>query len=452
MRFFIPLQGKQKSETMGPDHGGEVWDCGHGVIDYSSNINPLGPSRLALKTLESWKLECYPPPNPVKLKKALARHVGVSQENITLGNGSMELIKDFCTVFLKKTDSTVVLEPAFSEYARYARLYGKSVKRTLPKMGFEHSIKGIIKSLDRDTRLLFLGRPNNPTGWTIPDRDLKEVLDFTRDRDVLVFLDEAFIDFTHLNSFGKEVGGYENLFVLRSFTKFFALPGLRIGYGIGERQVIERLEEIKPPWNINVFAHDAALASLKDRPYMERTKKLVERERAFLVKGIRELGITVYPSSVNFLLLRYNWNSRDVKEELLKEGLLVRDCSNFHGLDTRFIRVSVKKRKDNQSLIDALKKQVEKGVKKGVECAYYPCHFEGQDCTYCFCPFYPCGDRVRGRFIIGRKGKKVWTCKDCSDVHRPAVVKRVKALLKGTKKELDFEKRLAIKKTVLWLL
>ncbi len=211
--------------------------------------------------------------------------------------------------------------------------------------------------------------------------------------------------------------------------------------------IIEKLEKIRPPWNINIFAHDAALSSIRDNSYIERTKRLIEKERLFLATEISNLGVQVYESNANFLLLRFNWNSREVKEELLKEGLLIRDCSNFFGLDTRFIRVSVRGRKDNQLLIKALKKQTQSGVKKGKECKYFPCHFEGQDCTYCFCPFYPCDDKELGHFIEGGKGKPVWSCKDCHWIHEPETVRRIQKILGDDDiYRLSRKRRLEIKK------
>jgi histidinol-phosphate aminotransferase len=432
---------------MNPVHGGEVW--GHGVIpiDFSANINPLGPSKQAIQSLEKWKVEHYPPVYSFELKAEIAEFVGVGEENITVGNGSIDLVKDFCGIFVKKSDTVLIAGPTFSEYERFSKVYGGRARYVLPALEFEHSPDEIIDSVDESTKIIFICRPNNPTGGAMRKEDLMEVIEFARDKEILLFIDEVFIEFSKLESLASKVQKWENLFVLRSFTKFFALPGLRIGYGVSNPGIIEKFEEIRSPWNVNIFANDAALASLRDAPYMERTKKFVEKERRFLATEISKLGVKVYESNANFLLLRFNWNSREVKEELLKEGLLIRDCSNFFGLDTRFIRISIRGRKDNQLLIKALKKQTNLGVKKGRECEYYPCHFDGQDCTYCFCPFYPCDDEELGRFILGKKGRKVWTCKDCLWIHEPETVQKILTILEGEKiEELDRKRRLEIKK------
>ncbi len=430
-------------ETMSPDHGGDIWNRGKIPIDFSANINPLGPSKKALNELHGWKVGVYPPADNQRLRTEIARHLGTGPDNITIGNGSMELIKEFCSLTLSPSDNTVIIEPTFSEYARFSCVYGKGSHPVLPQKGFEPTADEIKESVDSDTRIIFICRPNNPTGTAMRQNELDEILQFAAGKDIFVFLDEAFIEFSDLKSYSTRVNEFRNLFVLRSFTKFYALPGVRIGYGIGNPELISRLEAARPPWNINIFAHDMALASLGDTDYVKQTRTLVEREKKYLVRELKKAGITVYPSKANFLLLKYNWNSRDVKKDLLNKGLLIRDCSSFHGLDTRFIRLCIRERSDNMLLVRALKKHAEMGVKKGRECPYYPCHFEGQDCHFCFCLFYPCGDESRGRMVIGKKGLEVWSCKECNAIHIPETARRVRsALEKEDADKLDIDKLL----------
>jgi threonine-phosphate decarboxylase len=410
---------------MNPTHGGEVWNYGELLIDFSSNINPLGPSKAVQKELQPWKIGHYPPSDSKDLRVETANYLGVNVDNIILGNGSVELIKDFCSIFLEKKDSVVIAEPTFSEYERYARIFGGDLNFILPQRDFKLTSTDVINGITEDTKAIFLCRPNNPTGEAIPTADVRRLLEFSMERGIFVFLDEAFIEFSSLESFALLVNIFNNLFVLRSFTKFFAIPGLRVGYGVGNPNLISKLDMIRTPWNVNIFAQDAAIASLKDKKYSKRTKKFVEKEKIFLTRKIRELGIKVYDSKANFLLLRHEWNSRELKKALLREGLLVRDCSEFHGLDTRYIRIGIRQRGENQRLIEALKKHIIRDVKKGADCKYYPCHFSGMDCTFCFCPFYPCLDEKRGSFIVGKRGTKVWTCKECAEIHDPKKVKLI---------------------------
>lgn len=433
-------------------HGGEIWEYNRELVDFSANINPLGPSEKALEAIDSGKIVHYPPQDPVRLKEAVARYVGVEAGNIAVGNGSIELIRDFCSLFLRRGQRAAILQPTFSEYRRYGEIYGDSALDIYPSKAFEHSAADVVEAIreDEDVRVLFLCRPNNPTGWAMEERDLEGLIAFCLERGIYLFLDEVFIEFTGLKSYAELVNDYENLFVLRSFTKFFALPGLRVGYGVASPAIIERLSSIRPPWSINILAHDAAIASLEDREYMERTRGLVERERSYLASAIANLGVRVYPSEANFLLLKHSWNSKKVKESLLREGLLIRDCSTFPGLDTRFIRVSVRRREENERLLEALEKEAAKAPERGPECSYYPCHFEGQDCTFCFCPFYPCGDEKRGKLIVGKRGREVWSCKGCVDVHRKDVVARIQEALGGREPDdLNRKERLAIKEAVL---
>jgi histidinol-phosphate aminotransferase len=435
---------------MNPTHGGEVWDYGLKPIDFSSNSNPLGPSREALKALQSWKVEYYPPPYCPELKAEIARYIGVKEKNISVGNGSMELIKDFCCTFLGKSDSTVIPEPTFSEYERYSRVFGRAAKQVLPEVEFKHSAMEIIRAIGHDTKMIFLCRPNNPTGAAMPEEEVMEVLELAQREGIMVFLDEAFIEFSKLNSFAHLVDDYSNLFVLRSFTKFFAIPGLRVGYGVGSPEIIKRLEEIKAPWTVNTFAHDAAIASLRDNAFIKRSRRFILKEKKSLEREIKKLGVNVFESEANFLLMRHNWNSKEVKKELLEEGLLIRDCSSFYGLDARFIRVCVRTRKDNKRMTEALGKQAFIGVKKGVDCSYFPCHFQGQDCTFCYCPLYPCGDEKLGRLIVGKKGKNVWTCKDCGWIHEPMNVEKIHTILGDMRiEDLDEKMRRKIKDAVI---
>jgi len=400
-------------------------------LDFSSNINPLGPSDRVLGCLDKKKIEHYPPAYSPLLRKKIAGYLNVNVENITVGNGSAELIKDFCSTFLSREKSAVVLEPTFAEYSRFAKIYGKNVTHILPNTEFCFTNEDVLKTLNTDNGLIFICRPNNPTGHSIPENDLDTIIEHAKKDNILVFLDEAFIEFSNIKSYTDRVNEFKNLFVLRSFTKFYAIPGLRAGYGVGSKEIISKLENQRVPWNVNTIAQDAAILSLSDKDYQLKTKNLISSEKEFLKKGIEELGIKVYDSKVNFLLLRHCWKSKNLKKRLLMEGLLIRDCSTFKGLDERYVRVSVRTRDDNKKLINSLDKALKEGIDKGENCYYYPCHFKGQDCTFCFCLFYPCMDKILGKMITGRHENKIWTCKNCNKIHTPRIVEALVEELKG---------------------
>ncbi|MFV2041036.1 MAG: histidinol-phosphate transaminase, partial [Candidatus Hydrothermarchaeales archaeon] len=212
---------------MKPVHGGDFWDHDLDTVDFSANINPLGPSKRALKAIEKWKIEFYPPPYSPELKVEIAGYVGVGEDNITVGNGSIELVKDFCSVFVKKSDTALIAGPTFSEYERFFTVYGGRARYVLASDDncFQHSAEDIIGAADLTTRIIFICRPNNPTGSVLAEEGLTQVLEFAQERNIYIFLDEAFIEFSRGRSLVQWVNGWNNLFVLRSFTKFYALPG-----------------------------------------------------------------------------------------------------------------------------------------------------------------------------------------------------------------------------------
>jgi histidinol-phosphate/aromatic aminotransferase/cobyric acid decarboxylase-like protein len=191
---------------------------------------------------------------------------------------------------------------------------------------------------------------------------LVKILDETFKTETLIFLDESYIEFTtdrNLNSVSNLIEKYPNLFVLRSFTKVFGLAGLRIGYGLACEDIINILVKVKLPWNVNILAQIAAITALKHhKSYLEKTCRLVKREKDFLFKNLLKIrGFRVYPSDANFLLVNVQnsgLTSTKLREKLLEYGILVRDCSNFKGLGNGYIRVSIKKRKENKRLLEAL--------------------------------------------------------------------------------------------------
>jgi threonine-phosphate decarboxylase len=289
------------------------------------------------------------------LKEALAGYLGVREENITLGNGSTELIKNFCQVFLQRGDRVIIPSPTFSEYEVLSRLMGARVKHVCAR-DLEICPGKIIKEIDDKTKAVFLCSPNNPTGRTI--EGIEEILQASLKKEAFVFLDEAYIEFTGSQGYCKRVGEFENLFVLRSMTKFFSLPGLRVGYGVGDSELVHYLEKVRIPWNVNSLAQAAAIASLGDVEFIEESRRVVKKEREFLRGEIRNLGLKVYGSEANFLLVnlrRKGLKAKDVREKLLRKGLLIRDCSSFTGLDEYFIRVCVRRRGENLRLTRELR-------------------------------------------------------------------------------------------------
>lgn len=336
-----------------PAHGGDVWS--HEVkIDFSSNVNPLGPPRGVKEALTRAieDLHHYPDIDAAELKAAISKYAGAGPENITLGNGSTELIKNFCELFVSG-GNVVVPIPTFSEYEYFARLYGAEL-RCVPL-----DIKKIIDAIDKDTGAVFLCNPNNPTGTLFDEGEVEAVIEASRNASALVLLDEAYIEFSEGESFASRAREFENLLVLRSLTKFFSLAGLRIGYAVATKDLIDGMELARVPWNVNTPAQAAGVESLKDTKFIETSIEFIKKEREFLFSELSGF-LKVEKSHANFFLidLEGKIKSRELKEKLLKKGILIRDCSTFSGLDDNFIRVCIRRHDENLKLIEELKRLI----------------------------------------------------------------------------------------------
>ena len=213
----------------------------------------------------------------------------------------------------------------------------------------------IFRELADGVDLLFLANPNNPTGSRVKPELLEKIIAFCRDNGITVVLDECFIEFTdgwEARTFFKRTGEFKNLIVVRAFTKIFAIPGVRLGYLVCENKAVkERIKDQLPEWNLSVFAQRAGAAAAGEEDYRRKTVTFLKEERSYLVTQLEKLGIRVFPGEANFLLL---YSELPLYEELLKQGILIRDCSNFRGLKTGYYRIAVKTRGENDRLLRAL--------------------------------------------------------------------------------------------------
>jgi threonine-phosphate decarboxylase len=354
-------------------HGGDVWKVAErskagikGILDFSADVNPLGPSRLVVETIYEnvWKLPFYPDPDCAELKGALTRYIGgIGTDNLIIGNGSTELIYLFCEVFMERGDlAALIPEPTFGEYENAVkRAGGKPVYVNLGR-DFKFDVNSILEKMTPSVKAVFLCNPNNPTGILTSREDLLEIIEIAAEGNLLVFIDEAFIEFVDEKksySLARDVKNYENLFVLRSLTKAFGLAGLRVGYGVACEGLIEVLSKGKPPWNVSCLAQDAAIAALGDKEHLKRTQELINHEREFLLSELKRIkGLKVFPTDANFILIdirQLGITAAQLKERMLLYGLLLRDCSSFRGLDEYYVRVSVRTREENERLLMSLK-------------------------------------------------------------------------------------------------
>ncbi|MEW6417349.1 MAG: threonine-phosphate decarboxylase CobD [Nitrospirota bacterium] len=337
-------------------HGGNIYEIKRRykkeVIDFSANINPLGLTEdIRREFIKCYKLILhYPDPEAEDLIRQIAGHWGIDEENILIGNGSTEFIYLIAHTF--KPKRALIPAPTFSEYERASSIIG--CKIIFSKLAEDDSFR--LKTVDPNFDISFICNPNNPTGnMLIKDRrfDL---------RSSLIVIDEAFMDFLpdeKRHTFIPEAVKDKRFIVLRSFTKFFALPGLRIGYLIAHKDLIKRLKQLQPPWTVNSIAQYLAKILLNDKDYIEKSRKLINEGREFLFNELATpKGLKLYPSVANFLLVKVidsRLDSSILTGRLIQKGILIRNCSNFRGLNSRYFRVAVRSHKEKIKLISALR-------------------------------------------------------------------------------------------------
>ena len=353
-------------------HGGEVWDIAKenglsvdDLLDFSSSINPLGPSPRALEGIKNClnQLPLYPDSNSTALREAIACHFGdIDKDNVIVGNGSTELIYLFADVFLRNGDVALVAAPSFGEYATAVVKSGGKPRQVKLGRDFQVEPNAFVKEM-AGARAVFLCNPNNPTSMLIPHDGLMEIVEKALDEDVVVFVDEDFIEFVEdekTHSLVNATGKLPNVFVLRTFTKFYGLTGLRVGYGIADEETIEVFSRAKMPWNVNSLAQAAAVAALADEDHSKRTLEVIKAEKKFLSRELARINrFKVIPADTNFILINVRESgltAPELRMKMIKHGILVRDCSSFAGLDGFHVRVAVKTRRENQKLLDAFRK------------------------------------------------------------------------------------------------
>jgi threonine-phosphate decarboxylase len=336
------------------------------VLEFSGPINFLGPSPKAVEAVKRCAklIKFYPDPNPVEFKAEIAKYVGhgVEEENVVLGSGSIELIYAI-TEILPRGFKALIPVPSFSEYEKAAlRVGGEPVFVQLPQ-NFALETEKIKKAVTAETKILCVCNPHSPSGTLYSKETVLELARFCNKKDVIFSIDENYIEFaekgqdTTLAGMIKE---FENLFVIRSVTKFYGMAGIRLGYGIAAPSLVDKLETVKLPWSINSLASYATLAAFNDTEFIENTKKTIAKERAQLTKSLNEIeGLHVYPSVTNFVLVKITnrkITSTVLKEALAKEHMLIRDCCTFMGLDDSYFRITVRSAKDNQKLVQTIKR------------------------------------------------------------------------------------------------
>jgi threonine-phosphate decarboxylase len=351
-----------------PPHGGDVYHLARtlgldltDLLDFSASINPLGfPPGLYAATQEALKeIIHYPDRRCLALRQELAAYHGLAPEHILVGNGSTELI--YLVARVLKPRRGLIVTPAFSEYERALSVAGAPLAFHATTEADNFTLHEALEAEAGD--LVFLGHPASPSGVLL-DQEL--FLDTAARLDAFgayLLLDEAFIDFVEEASFKSHLSHFPRLLILRSFTKFFGIPGMRLGFLLGAPELLARLYEVQEPWSVNTMAQVMGRACLADRDYMARTRALIVQEREFLLEGLAALpGLTPFPSAVNYLLVKLNRpgaTAAGLQQQMLCQRLVIRDASNFRGLDGRFFRIAVRSRSENERLLQALQECLE---------------------------------------------------------------------------------------------
>ena len=336
-------------------HGGAAYEAGV-LLDLSANTNPLGTPPAVLEAVRTAldRVRDYPDPYCRDLVSAIAAHEGVEPGRILCGNGAAELIYAYAEAARPKT--AVETAPTFSEYAEGLARQGCRVDRyPLREENDFLPDEGILSFLEeKQPEAVFLCTPNNPTGRLFPPALMDRVIALCRSMDARLFVDECFLDLSEGGeSLRSRLEEWPGLFLLKAFTKSYGMAGLRLGYCLtADGDLLERMSACSQPWNVSVPAQAAGIAALGQQEFLARANAVIRAERPRLKAGLEELGCRVCPSEANYLLFR---GPADLGEKLLKRGIALRSCANYHGLGPGWFRTAVRTREENDRLLAAVK-------------------------------------------------------------------------------------------------
>jgi threonine-phosphate decarboxylase len=353
-------------------HGGDVWrvseDLGVSaseILDFSANINPRGLPPAAYDCLirnaaNRQLLSFYPDPSGSRLRRALSRHLSCAPEAIVVGPGAESLIVPILR-YLRPRRALIPI-PAFSEYRRVCALENvefvpfplvRAERFRTPVDRFCENIK--ISKCD----LVFINNPHNPSGSVLNQQDIRNIIDTATLLGVPLILDEAFVDYLPHVSVVSEAAARSGVIVIRSLTKFYGCPALRVGYAVAHPESIQRIQELLPTWPITQIAMDSLAEAVADTEYAKASLLENEKERKLLSEGLSALGMEVFPSAANYLFLELQAGmptASELRSRLIaRHKILIRNCDSYEGLDAgRYVRVAVRSRAENERLVNAL--------------------------------------------------------------------------------------------------
>ena len=342
-------------------HGGDIYTERNvsRIVDFSANINPLGlPSSVKQAIIDNIdKYSNYPDPLCRELRKAIAKNEYVDFNNVFCGNGAADII--FKISLALKPQKALLFSPTFAEYEESLKVAGCSIKyyELLEKNKF-HIQDDVCDYITSDLDIMFLCNPNNPTGVPLENAKVLKILEKCKENNVVLVVDECFVDFLEDEdkySVSRFIEKYDNLIILKAFTKIYAMAGLRLGYMITSNiDIIDKISRIGQPWSVSTVAAKCGIAALNEVCYITKSKRYIKKNREYLMSELRKLNFKVFDSKANYIFFKSK--NRNLKAELEDYGILIRSCSNYRNLDDRYFRIAVKSTEDNKYFISTLKK------------------------------------------------------------------------------------------------
>jgi histidinol-phosphate aminotransferase len=328
------------------------------LIDLSTNVHAYGPPASIAATLARVSLEHYPDANAATMREAMARQLGVEPEQVVAGNGSVELIYLLAHAYLDPGDRALIIGPTFSEYASAIRFCGAEPVeyRAAEEHGFRPDLAAILDLIQtRRPKLIFCCNPNNPTGHVLGEAEVRMLMEAAATVGGLLVLDEAYLPLADYGVFTwSSVDLLESgpVVLLRSVTKDYAVPGLRLGYALAPVEVGQMLNAVRLPWGVNAFAEAVGRTLLTETAYLDNCRARLAHDKAYLLDSLSRINASYLPSTTNFCLIRVGGTAAACREALLRYGVIVRDCTSF-GLPG-YIRVSVHSRRATDRLMRGL--------------------------------------------------------------------------------------------------
>ena len=352
---ITPYQPGKPVEELQRELG--ISDC----IKLASNENPIGPSPKAVEAMKEaiLKANVYPDGGSFYLREALSKKYGVSMSQILVGNGSNEVVEVLMRTVLTPADNAVISQYSFVVYQLIAQAMGVEYTLVPPKADYTHDLEAMADAVTEKTKLIFIDNPSNPAGTMVTQDAFDAFMKRVPER-VLVVIDEAYDDYVEADEFPnsfKYLHEGRQVFIMKTFAKIYGLGGLRLGSGIGSEELIDAMNRVRQPFNVNAIAQAAGVAALSDTEHVEKTRVVNAQGKKFLYKAFDEMGLSYVPTQGNFIMVDVERDSAPVNQSLLRSGVIVRPIKGY-GLPNH-LRISIGTQEQNERLVTALKKALE---------------------------------------------------------------------------------------------